>query len=190
MANQSIYNAFERMWQHIVTKYITKENPTGIGSFSLNRKADTTIGEYSFSEGINTTASGVASHAEGYNTTASGDKSHAEGMLTIATTEAQHVQGKFNIEDVNYKYAHIVGNGTENVRSNAHTLDWDGNAWFAGDVYVGSTSGTNEDEGSKKLATENYVMAPKSELILIDKITGENYIVCIENGNLVSYKAE
>jgi hypothetical protein len=36
-------------------------------------------------------------------------------------------------------------------------LDWDGNAWFAGDVYVGSTSGTNKDSGSKKLATETYV---------------------------------
>ena len=32
-----------------------------------------------------------------------------------------------------------------------------GDAWFAGDVYVGSTSGTNKDEGSKKLATEEYV---------------------------------
>ena len=33
------------------------------------------------------------------------------------------------------KYAHIVGNGESNsARSNAHTLDWDGNAWFAGTV--------------------------------------------------------
>jgi hypothetical protein len=55
-------------------------------------------------------------------------------------------------------YAHIVGNGTsEDARSNAHTLDWEGNAWFQGDVYVGSTSGTNKDEGSKKLATEDSV---------------------------------
>ena len=35
--------------------------------------------------------------------------------------------------------------------------DWNGNAWYAGNVYVGSTSGTNKDEGSKKLATEEYV---------------------------------
>jgi hypothetical protein len=56
------------------------------------------------------------------------------------------------------KYAHIVGNGTSNnSRSNAHTLDWSGNAWYSGDVYVGSTSGKNKDEGSKKLATEEYV---------------------------------
>lgn len=62
------------------------------------------------------------------------------------------------------KLAHIVGNGTEeNARSNAHTLDWEGNAWFAGDVYVGSTSGTNKDEGSKKLATEEQVVGKKTE---------------------------
>jgi hypothetical protein len=55
-------------------------------------------------------------------------------------------------------YAHIVGNGgSEGTRSNAHTIDWHGNGWFAGDVYTGSTSGTNRDEGSKKLATEEYV---------------------------------
>lgn len=56
------------------------------------------------------------------------------------------------------QYAHIIGNGTSrSARSNAHTLDWDGNAWYQGDVYVGSTSGINKDEGSKKLATEEYV---------------------------------
>ena len=54
--------------------------------------------------------------------------------------------------------AHIVGNGSSKAyQSNAHTLDWNGNAWFAGDVYVGSTSGKNKDAGSKKLATEEYV---------------------------------
>ena len=55
-------------------------------------------------------------------------------------------------------YAHIVGNGeSDTTRSNAHTLDWDGNAWYAGDVYVGSEGGVNRDEGSKKLATEEFV---------------------------------
>jgi hypothetical protein len=59
-----------------------------------------------------------------------------------------------NGTDVQGKYAHIVGNGAdEDNRSNAHTLDWEGNAWFAGDVYIGSTSGTDKDEGSVKLAT-------------------------------------
>ena len=64
-------------------------------------------------------------------------------------------------------FAHVVGNGTSSsARSNAHTLDWDGNAWFAGDIYVGSTSGKNKDEGSKKLAlvpvTRTITLIPKN----------------------------
>lgn len=51
-------------------------------------------------------------------------------------------------------YVQIVGNGeSDTERSNAYTLDWKGNAWFSGDVYVGSTSGTNKDNGSVRLAT-------------------------------------
>ena len=69
-----------------------------------------------------------------------GDYSHIEGEGTIAGSDHQHVQGKYNIEDYNDKYAHIVGNGFfYTSRSNAHTLDWDGNAWFAGNIYVGGT---------------------------------------------------
>lgn len=120
----------------------------------------TASGHQAHAEGSNTIASGIDSHAEGGNTIASGLDSHAEGIGTIASGTNQHVQGKFNIEDTSM--LHIVGNGDydshyEIVRSNAHTIDWHGNAWFAGDVYTGSTSGTNKDSGSKKLATEEYV---------------------------------
>ena len=113
-------------------------------------------GQISHAEGIRTTASGSNSHAEGDSTIASGDSSHAEGLETKAQGNNQHVQGKYNISDTTS--AHIVGNGSSySNKSNAHTLDWQGNAWFAGDVYTGSTSGTNKDAGSKKLATEEYV---------------------------------
>ena len=41
----------------------------------------------------------------------------------------------------------VVGNGTsDSKRSNAHTIDWNGNGWYQGDVYVG---GTNQDDGEK-----------------------------------------
>ena len=176
-----------------------KNNPTGTGSFSLNRRSDTVVGDYSFAEGSNGQATGTASHAEGmytnalgsashaegnsttasgggshaegsstqasgnnahaegFNTEASGSNSHTEGSNTKASSDYQHVQGKYNIPDSNNIYVDIVGNGSSDTeRSNAHTLDWSGNAWYAGDVYVGSTSGTNKDEGSKKLATEEY----------------------------------
>ena len=116
----------------------------------------TASGEASHAEGTSTTASGSYSHAEGLGAIASGSTSHAEGRETTASGDYQHVQGKYNISDITS--AHIVGNGTgTSNRSNAHTLDWNGNAWFKGDVYVGSTSGKNKDSGSVKLATVNDV---------------------------------
>ena len=112
-------------------------------------------GEYSHAEGDNAIASGQGAHAEGYSAVASGRYSHAEGSSTIAASPRQHVQGRYNIEDAESKYAHIVGNGDSNsTRSNAHTLDWDGNAWYAGNVYVGGTS--QDDENAIALAKENH----------------------------------
>ena len=95
----------------------------------------TASGRYSHAEGESTTASKDGSHAEGNNTIASGRYSHAEGSSTIASSDYQHVQGHCNVEDSSGIYAHIVGNGANlSSRSNAHTLDWSGNAWFAGTV--------------------------------------------------------
>ena len=118
-------------------------------------------GEASHAEGYFTIASGEASHAEGYFTIASGEASHAEGGGTIASSECQHVQGKFNIEDTTNTYAHIVGNGeTDDARSNAHTLDWNGNAWFAGNVSVDGTPTYDND-----LTTKKYVDNKVADLV-------------------------
>ena len=129
-------------------------------------------GKYSHSEGNNTTAEAESSHVEGYgsraeaknshaegkNTVAKGENSHAEGRDTIAAVFNQHVEGRGNIEDSAKKYAHILGigeyeNSTLKTRKNGHTIDWSGNAWFAGDVRVGSSQ---YDDG-KKLATEDKI---------------------------------
>lgn len=91
-------------------------------------------GDSSHAEGSSTKASGNDSHAEGWGTKAYGECSHAEGGNTIASGFYSHVQGLYNIEDTENKYIHIVGNGNAQARSNAHTLDWDGNAWYAGNV--------------------------------------------------------
>ena len=153
-----------------VTTKMDKVNPTGTGSFSLNRKAGTTVGTYSVAvgvettasgnyshaegagttasgfqthaEGATTTASGSCAHAEGSSTTASGNVSHAEGLGTIAASQYQHVGGKFNFADNNNTYVEIIGNGTaNNARSNARTLDWQGNEVLAGDLTInGNTS--------------------------------------------------
>lgn len=123
-------------------------------------------GEGSHSEGVSSLASGKYSHAEGHSTYTSGFASHSEGYGTTAGSDYQHVQGKYNIVDSNEVYAHIVGNGSDDSsKSNAATVDWSGNAWFSGDVYVGSTSGTNKDAGSKKLATTDEIDSLKSDII-------------------------
>ena len=113
----------------------------------------TASGKYSHAEGNSTTASGESSHTEGSYSKASSDWSHAEGYNTKASSQYQHVQGKYNIEDTANKYAHIVGNGTTNInRSNAHTLDWKGNAWYAGKLSQEGTPTENKD-----LVTKKYV---------------------------------
>lgn len=135
------------------------QDPVSYGSFRLNPKDGAEIGKNSTAEGRNCTASGAYAHAEGFNCTASGYASHAEGVdcfangaysraagngclastlgahaegeYTVANGQYQHVQGRYNTRS--QTKAHIVGNGTSDAnRSNAHTLDWEGNAWYAG----------------------------------------------------------
>ena len=131
----------------MVGEKMDKNNPVGIGSFSMGRKPGSVIGASSHAEGLSTTASGSYSHAEGSGTTASGSYSHAEGSSTTASSKNQHVQGKYNVEDSQGKYAHIVGNGTiASARSNAHTLDWNGVPWYQGRPQFG---GTAMDNGSQ-----------------------------------------
>ena len=95
-------------------------------------------GAQSYAEGFKSIAADAQAHAEGNLTQALAKRTHTEGYGTVATTENQHVQGKFNELDENGKsgnYAHIVGGGSNNDnRKNIHTLDWSGNAWFAGKV--------------------------------------------------------
>lgn len=96
MANQSIYNAFNRMWLHVVNAlsgYMTNNNPVGTGSFSMNRQAGTTVGLYSHTEGLNNSAAGDYSHAEGVDTISAGYGTHAEGFSTVAQGDYSHSEG-------------------------------------------------------------------------------------------------
>lgn len=95
---------------------------------------------YSHAEGQRTIASGTASHAEGSRTEASGARSHAGGYFTIANTDDQTVVGRANTSDSDALF--IVGNGTVNSstgtvsRSNAFTVDADGDVHIKRDVYA------------------------------------------------------
>ncbi len=111
----------------------------------------TAAGYASHTEGGGCHTNGVASHAEGIGTTANGRCAHVEGTYTVASGKAQHVEGIANIEDTEDKYIHIAGNGTlPTDRSNAYTLDWNGNGWFAGTVEAAAIILKSSTDGSTK----------------------------------------
>ena len=94
-----------------------------------------TIGTNAFSEGFKTQATGLQSHAAGSNSIASGLNSYAGGQNTVAKGMNQTSIGKYNIIDQESKYALIIGNGENNlVRSNAMTIDWEGNIKISGNI--------------------------------------------------------
>lgn len=136
-------------------------------------------GLYAHAEGFNTEVRAIATHAEGYESEAHGHYSHAEGYGTLANGDSQHTQGRFNIVDSESKYAHIVGNGSDNEnRSNAHTLDWEGNGWFAGRLKVGGTG--QEDPLAQEIPTRAEVLemiqaaggnsSPETQMVLSDNL--------------------
>ena len=115
----------------------------------------TASGHASHVEGGGCHATGSCSHAQGLGTRANGYYSNATGAFTVASGQAQTTEGRCNIEDTANKYIHIAGNGTWDngqtapTRSNAYTLDWNGNGWFAGNISIGADN--------KQLATEEFV---------------------------------
>lgn len=107
---------------------------TGRWSHAQGKEA-VASGDYSRAGGYKSEAKGTCSSAFGSNSKASGEYASADGLYAVASSKAQHVQGKYNVEDAAGKYAHIVGNGTSaSKRSNCHTVDWEGNAWYSGSV--------------------------------------------------------
>ena len=114
-------------------------------------------GMYSFAAG-NGEAAGTEAVALG-----SGDAlanyAVAIGKYVKASSESQTAIGKNNIEDTADKYAFIIGNGTMSnteYRSNAFTVDWNGNIWCEGtSIKIGGTS--QDDSNAKEIATQEYV---------------------------------
>lgn len=171
-------------------------------TLSRGRKANTTVGQASFAFGYDVEASGAASHAEGYQTKASGTWSHAEGDETEASGQAshaegyqtkakgsyQHVSGVMNVEDNNNTFAEIVGNGfragSSIKRANARALDWNGNEYLKGDLYVQCDK--NSQNGSK-VAKVSDIPEPVDISGKADKVEGAvagNFAGLDENGNL------
>lgn len=121
-------------------------NTRATGNGSHAEGSSTIASGYSaHAEGDTTYAAGDYSHAEGSETQATGYCSHTEGQYTIANHASQYVFGQFNITDDNISssnnrgtYIEIVGNGNSILRSNARTLDWNGNQTLAGTLTTSS----------------------------------------------------
>nr|DAP58650.1 MAG TPA: hypothetical protein [Caudoviricetes sp.] len=127
-------------------------------------------GAEAHAEGSDCIASGLWSHAEGRNTKASGEEAHAEGECTIAAGSCQHASGKYNLEDVDNKYAFIIGNGEfdtekkELIRSNAFAIDWNGKIYIGNDttgvdltqkvatIFVNAAIGNDTENNGNNLA--------------------------------------
>lgn len=136
---------------------------------------------------INNSLGGSANHVEGLdNTIDDGDASfaqasHVGGIGNICKgASAQTIIGKYNIIDKgDYDkrygtYAHIVGNGTSDTdRSNAYTLDWDGNAVFAGDIKDGKG---NILDNTQKQADKAYALAEKKVSGISNSIITGSYV--------------
>lgn len=156
---------------------------TGENSHAEGARGTTASGEASHAEGTTATASGLSSHAEGTRTTAQGISSHAEGWHTIANGDNQHVQGKYNIADEANKFADIVGNGTDILeRSNAYALDWDGNLYLKGGVYVNCNA---DSTGGTKLSldVDSIMGAIKNQLYEKVYPVGSVYMTSDDNFN-------
>lgn len=115
------------------------------------------IGSYSFAVGYGNKASGYAScaigclsvaignfaFATGRSACANNDYSIAMGYQTMTNLDCQTVIGQLNKNDSTSIF--VIGNGTnDSSRSNAFTVDWNGNTWAAGSITAtGSVNGTD-----------------------------------------------
>lgn len=161
----------------------------------------TATGNYSHAEGNGTSAE-YAAHAEGTDTTASGLSSHTEGYGTVSTHIAQHVVGQYNAIDPSENaynergtYIEIVGNGTaDNARSNARTLDWQGNETLAGNQRAKNIHAVTDDHVSISGEVKNSVImgdyatiqdANKDIVAGDSDIKNTSHSIVIGNGNAV-----
>lgn len=140
-------------------------------------------GLWSHAEGSQTRANGPGSHAEGTGSWATGSGSHAEGYGTEAAGEYQHVQGKHNVIDEANKFADIVGNGADILnKSNAYALDWNGNLYLKGGVYVNCNA---DSTGGTKLSldVDSIMGAIKNQLYEKVYPVGSVYMTSDDNFN-------
>lgn len=119
-----------------------------------NRAQGSTVAADSYTSGINNAANAPHSAAIGSNNTIDygANSAVALGEGTRAYSKYQLVHGKYNDSDSNNVYAHIVGGGEADAPKNIYTLDWEGNATFAGSIQTNKVP-----EGGNDLVNLDYL---------------------------------
>lgn len=126
---------------------------SGVDSFAFGSK-NTASGGGSVAFGTQCICSGSDCFSIGYQNTVSASYSNALGFYNVITQPGslaigaglkvssyyQNVIGTYNIEDTENTYIFILGNGeSNNARSNALTVDWNGNVTATS--FIGSLTG-------------------------------------------------
>ena len=164
----------------------------------------TASGQSSHAEGYSTDAKGSYSHVGGqynvqdsYNnwpewaastsykvgdkvkrTIGSGSNQTIQGYICkTANSNSTFISSNWTNQYGKMNYAEIIGNGTnKNARSNARALDWDGNEYLMGDIYVGCNA---DSTGGTKVVTEAVLAS------LINRITALESKVAYLEGQYV-----
>lgn len=155
----------------------------------INTQATT---DAAHAEGQETIASGIASHAEGIYTQSLGDYSHAEGISTqaladgahaggigtIANSSAMTAIGKYNSSDADVygDMLFVIGNGNNNSRKNALSVNTNGATYFNNN-YVYFNTYENDDcyikynGGDLNINVNNYLHLNADDGIKINNDT-------------------
>lgn len=174
-----------------------EDSTTGTNSIAIGFNTESS-GDYSVTIGRDNIASNTSSISIGNRNTVTGENAGAiagfsntiksksaislggEGLK--ASSSYQTVQGKYNVEDASSTFVNIIGNGTNDTeRSNVAALDWSGNLYLGGTVYIDSDStsqnGTSLSEyiaTNTSLKLTGILYAGETSLILKNnKITAD-----------------
>ena len=128
----------DSVWRKIES-LVKPTDPVFTGTFSQNRKAGSTIGDYSHAEGYETEAWNKYSHAEGYQTRTNGNAAHAEGEGSIASSSNAHAEGYKT--SAGKTSAHAEGMETKAYGSGSHAEGYRTTA--SGDFSHAEGNGTN-----------------------------------------------
>ena len=140
-----------------ISGFMTKVNPEGTGIFSMNRRPNSTAGNYSTTVGNNNIASGDGAFAEGGDCQSNGEYSHTEGYSSVANGQSAHAEGRLGTANGNY--SHAEGQVSTASGNNSHA---EGNHTTASGLSSHAEGNYTEASGDYSHAEGHYSTAEDS----------------------------